>query len=76
MQKPEQPSQNLIQVIDQFFDDLEHSSNGIPADPDIFEAVIDFTEDALTVDDLDDTDVVADEDGFFKVDTQSTFSAE
>jgi hypothetical protein len=76
MQESEKPNQNEIQIIDQFFEDLESSSQGIPADPDIFEAVFNFTESALTVNDLDDTDVVVDEDGFLSVDQHSTFSIE
>jgi len=61
-------------TINELLDALAHNPQGIPTDPEVFDAAFNFIETALTDDDLDDVAVVVDADGFIRPDTDSPFS--
>jgi hypothetical protein len=70
----DQQRNNKIQAINDVFVALESNPEGVSVDPDIFEDVFNFIESALSIDDLDDVEIVTDSDGFLRTDDDETFS--
>jgi hypothetical protein len=70
----DQQKQNKLQAINDVFVALESNPEGVSVDPDIFEDVFNFIESALSIDDLDDVEIVTDSDGFLRTNDDETFS--
>ena len=70
----DQQKENKLQAINDVFVALESNPEGVSVDPDIFEDVFNFIESALSIDDLDDVEIVTDSDGFLRTDDDETFS--
>jgi len=67
-------TQIIADTVNELLEALVQNPHGVPTDPEVFDAVFNFIETALSENDLDDVEVMADSDGFLRPDTDTQFS--
>lgn len=69
-------TEKFAETVTQVLEALVHNPQGVPTDPEVFDAVFNFIETALSDGDLDDVEVVADSDGFLRAASDTPFSSD